>query len=68
MKLPQTEEEFHQYINSCIPVAIIACANCGLEFSSANVYTPEGWVKTQTRGFCEECYEDIIDNICGDDE
>ena len=42
------------------------CCNCSMLFSNLNTHTPEGWLRTQKEGICEDCYEDIIDNVYGE--
>ena len=44
------------------------CTNCGVPFSSDNVYTSEGWTETQRVGICEACSEDILDFMTGSEE
>ena len=43
------------------------CRNCSNFFTKENVWTSEGWTNTQHTGMCESCYEDIIDNVTGED-
>jgi hypothetical protein len=33
------------------------CVECGQPFTSANVYTPEGWKETKISGMCEKCFD-----------
>jgi hypothetical protein len=44
------------------------CSNCSMPLSSENTHTREGWLATQFTGYCEDCYEDIVDNLVGTDD
>lgn len=42
------------------------CTNCSMPFSNDVNHTPEGWLLATQKGICEDCLDDILDNVCGD--
>jgi hypothetical protein len=63
----QSEKEF-RYALQYGAILKTHCRNCSMPFSSDIVHTPEGWALTQVDGFCEDCWEDIVTNLSGDDD
>jgi len=39
------------------------CCSCGFIFTTMNVHTREGWLETQISGMCEECWDDMCEEM-----
>lgn len=65
--LSKNEADFKAAVADNVKNLKIHCRNCSNFFTKENVWTPEGWANTQHTGMRESCYEDIVDNITGED-
>lgn len=54
--------EFQEAKRRRLPVET-HCKNCSMPFSPSCVYSEEGWLRTQEERICEDCYEDIKENM-----
>lgn len=57
---PESQSDFESNRDLC---NYLTCIECKGGFSFANTHTPAGWRETQITGYCEDCFDALMDEL-----